>query len=166
MSESRTRKSDQSLSKSVMPPIAVCYVLLGQGILANRNRPYVASRANLGPTVSPATVLGGYGPLVGGRGPLGGRARRVTERQNAPRGPLHLYGTLHWGAHTEHSRPRSGPRALPVRLVRPVDLGFCGAPGRIRTCGHRMRRLCCSEARAPPGRQLMSPVPFLLRNRG
>ncbi|GAB2511978.1 hypothetical protein GCM10026982_42840 [Nocardiopsis aegyptia] len=31
-----------------------------------------------------------------------------------------VYGTLHWGAHMEHLRPGSGPRASSVRLAHPV----------------------------------------------
>ncbi len=43
----------------------------------------------------------------------------------------------------EHTKSISGPDpGLAPRLFdlrTPFDLGFCGAPGRIRTCGHRIR---------------------------
>ena len=49
----------------------------------------------------------------------------------------------------EHTRSISGPdRGRAIRLFdsrTPSDLGFCGAPGRIRTCDRRIRSpaLCC-----------------------
>ena len=43
----------------------------------------------------------------------------------------------------ERTRSISGPQRLRGPRSRssctPFDLGFCGAPGRIRTCGHRIR---------------------------
>ena len=82
----------------------------------------------------------GYGALVGGHGPRRDTTTRVTGWRNAPRGtPPPVLDLALGRTHGAKSAPR---RALGLALFdsrTPSDLGFCGTPGRIRTCGHRMR---------------------------
>ncbi len=111
----------------------------GRGL--RRDRPYAAGGAAVpGPWMPCATVSG---RLWG----VGGRTRAVPVRSRLGHGTAKC--SARWpstctGPCTgEHTRSISGPDPDPApRLFdsrTPYDLGFCGAPGRIRTCGHRIR---------------------------
>ena len=71
---------------------------------------------------------------IPGHGPPGSRDGKVL-REVDPH--------LHSPCTGEHTRSTHGPQTprgpLPRSSCTPSDLGFCGAPGRIRTCDRRIR---------------------------
>lgn len=113
------------------------------GVRGSGDRPYPAGGATgraPGPGVpsSVVAVRTATGRWWTCRDHAGGGAPGGTGPQSAPEVHPYMYWTC-TGEHaqgTQHPRTRRGP--LTRTSSTPYELGFCGAPGRIGTCGHRM----------------------------
>ena len=82
----------------------------------------------------------GCGALVGGCGGVQGPPRRGHGLAKCPGGGRRdVRGLALGSAHGAFQGPKTPRGPLPRSSSAPSDLGFCGAPGRIRTCGRRIR---------------------------
>ena len=97
----------------------------------------------MGPCDIPGSGPGALGRLRG----AGGRTRGVPDMglpesrdgKVLPEVDRHLHSPC-TGEHTRSThRPKTQRGPLPRSSLTPSDLGFCGAPGRIRTCDRRIR---------------------------